>query len=58
MNVLAELNLQHIYKIYDKNVTAVKDFNLEVCKNSRRKCWSIGEIYYLCVEVFHSLSLG
>ena len=30
MNVLAELNLQHIYKIYDKNVTAVKDFNLDI----------------------------
>lgn len=27
---LAELKLQHIYKIYDKNVTAVKDFNLDI----------------------------
>ncbi|SFG67598.1 ABC transporter ATP-binding protein [Sporolactobacillus nakayamae] len=27
---MAELSLQHIYKIYDKNVTAVTDFNLEI----------------------------
>ena len=27
---MAELKLQHIYKIYDKDVTAVKDFNLEI----------------------------
>ena len=30
MNQMAELKLQHIYKIYDKNVTAVKDFNLDI----------------------------
>lgn len=30
MIILAELTLQHIYKIYDKNVTAVKDFNLDI----------------------------
>ena len=27
---MAELNLQHIYKIYDKKVTAVTDFNLDI----------------------------
>lgn len=27
---MAELKLEHIYKIYDKDVTAVKDFNLEI----------------------------
>ena len=27
---MAELRLDHIYKIYDKNVTAVKDFNLHI----------------------------
>ncbi|AQX55967.1 sn-glycerol-3-phosphate ABC transporter ATP-binding protein UgpC [Priestia flexa] len=27
---MAELKLEHIYKIYDKNVTAVKDFNLHI----------------------------
>ncbi|WP_141433104.1 ABC transporter ATP-binding protein [Bacillus sp. 03113] len=27
---MAELKLNHIYKIYDNNVTAVKDFNLEI----------------------------
>lgn len=27
---MAELSLNHIYKIYDKNVTAVKDFNLQI----------------------------
>ena len=27
---MAELKLQHIYKIYNKNVTAVKDFNLHI----------------------------
>jgi len=27
---MAELKLQHIFKIYDKNVTAVKDFNLDI----------------------------
>jgi multiple sugar transport system ATP-binding protein len=30
MTILAELKLQHIFKIYDKNVTAVKDFNLDI----------------------------
>ncbi len=30
MNHLAKLNLQHIYKIYDKNVTAITDFNLDI----------------------------
>ena len=28
MTIMAELKLEHIYKIYDNNVTAVKDFNL------------------------------
>jgi len=28
--VMAELRLEHIYKIYDNNVTAVKDFNLHI----------------------------
>jgi multiple sugar transport system ATP-binding protein len=27
---MAELRLEHIYKIYDNNVTAVKDFNLHI----------------------------
>ncbi|WP_280157723.1 ABC transporter ATP-binding protein (plasmid) [Priestia aryabhattai] len=27
---MAELSLNHIYKIYDKDVTAVKDFNLQI----------------------------
>jgi multiple sugar transport system ATP-binding protein len=27
---MAELRLEHVYKIYDKNVTAVKDFNLHI----------------------------
>ncbi len=27
---MASLSLRHIYKIYDGNVTAVKDFNLEI----------------------------
>lgn len=27
---MAELKLNHIYKVYDKNVTAVKDFNLHI----------------------------
>ena len=27
---MADLSLRHIYKVYDKNVTAVKDFNLEI----------------------------
>lgn len=27
---MAQLNLNHIYKIYDKNVTAVTDFNLDI----------------------------
>ena len=27
---MAELKFQHIYKIYNKNVTAVKDFNLDI----------------------------
>ncbi|TYR79024.1 sn-glycerol-3-phosphate ABC transporter ATP-binding protein UgpC [Priestia megaterium] len=27
---MAELRLEHIYKIYDKNITAVKDFNLHI----------------------------
>ncbi|WP_170006611.1 ABC transporter ATP-binding protein [Bacillus fonticola] len=27
---MAELRLEHIYKVYDKNVTAVKDFNLHI----------------------------
>ncbi|WP_078544909.1 ABC transporter ATP-binding protein [Litchfieldia alkalitelluris] len=27
---MAELHLNHIYKVYDKNVTAVKDFNLHI----------------------------
>lgn len=30
MMVMAELKLQHIFKIYDKHVTAVKDFNLDI----------------------------
>ena len=27
---MASLSLRHIYKVYDGNVTAVKDFNLEI----------------------------
>ena len=27
---MAELKLEHIYKVYDKNVTAVEDFNLDI----------------------------
>ena len=27
---MAELRLEHVYKIYDNNVTAVKDFNLHI----------------------------
>ena len=27
---MAELKLNHIYKIYDNNVTAVEDFNLDI----------------------------
>ena len=30
MTIMAELKFQHIYKIYNKNVTTVKDFNLEI----------------------------
>src|SRR3954469_15185850 len=30
MTIMAELKFQHIYKIYNKNVTAVKDFNLAI----------------------------
>lgn len=30
MNYLAKLNLQHIYKIYDNDVAAITDFNLDI----------------------------
>ena len=30
MTIMAELKLDHIYKIYDNKVTAVKDFNLDI----------------------------
>ena len=29
-NIMAEIKLENIYKIYDNNVTAVKDFNLHI----------------------------
>jgi multiple sugar transport system ATP-binding protein len=30
MTIMAQLQLQHIYKMYNKNVSAVHDFNLEI----------------------------
>ena len=33
---MANLSLKHIYKVYQGDVTAVKDFNLEISF-----CWTI-----------------
>ena len=42
---MASLSLRHIYKIYQGDVTAVKDFNLEIEDKNR-----IVKLYFLSID--------